>query len=157
MPLVARRLLVGLAVVLLQWLVFSRLKVWGAFPDLVLLYVALQAVRYGRVVGSVAGFLSGFLLDVLYGTWGLHMVLKTLMGFVIGLFRSDQGENLRLAPVQAALGALVVALVHNGLLVILLALDHGTRTPFLITGLWFGSAVYTAFVALVGALFRSRG
>lgn len=156
MPHPLRLVLSGLVAVLLQWLVFGRLQLWGAFPDVVLLWVALQAVRYGRVVGTVVGFGSGLLLDVLLGTWGLHMLVKTLIGFVIGLFRSEQGEYLRIAPPTAFVGALLVAVVHHGLMVIILALDQETRTTFLITGLWFGSAFYTAAVGFLLALFRSR-
>ncbi|CAN5545271.1 rod shape-determining protein MreD [soil metagenome] len=156
MPIIIRQVGVGLVVVLLQWLIFGRLKLWGAFPDIVLLYVAYIAIRYGRLPGAAAGFFTGFLMDAINQTWGLHMLVKTIMGFVVGLFRSEQGETLRLNPIQAAVGALVVALVHNGVFVILLALDEGMRTPMLITALWLGSALYTAVVAMLGTLIRSR-
>lgn len=157
MPYALRQVAVGLGVVLLQWLL-SHLDLWGVVPDVVLLYVAYVALRRGRVAGAVAGFSAGLLMDLLVNpsTLGINALMKTLMGFVIGLFRSEQGENLRLTPVQAFVGALVVAIVHNGLMTIVLALEQGTRTPFLIFGLWLGAALYTAVVALVGALFRSR-
>lgn len=157
MPYVLRQVALGLGVVLLQWLL-SHLTLWGVWPDVVLLYVAYVALRRGRVAGAVAGFASGLAMDVIVNssTLGINALLKTLMGFVIGLFRSDQGENLRLSPIQAFVGALVIAVVHNGLMTIILALEQDTRTPFLIFGLWLGSAFYTAVVALVGALFRSR-
>src|SRR5690606_23663908 len=61
MSVVFRQVLFGLGVVLLQWLVFGRLKLWGAYPDIVLLFVAWIGLRFGRVGGSVAGFLTGFL------------------------------------------------------------------------------------------------
>ena len=155
MPYVLRQVAVGLAVVLLQWLL-SNLKLWDVWPDVVLLYVAYVALRRGRVAGAVAGFGTGLAMDLLVtpDVLGLNTVLKTLMGFVIGLFRSEQGDNLRLTPPQAFLGALVVAVVHNGLMTIVLALDVGTRTPFLVFGLWLGGALYTAVVALAGSLFR---
>ena len=157
MPYVLRQVALGLGVVLLQWLL-SHLTLWGAWPDVVLLFVAYVALRRGRVAGAVAGFTAGLAMDLLVNpaTLGLNAVLKTLLGFVIGLFRSDQGEHLRLSPIQAFLGALMVAIVHNGLMTIVLALEQDTRTPFLIFGLWIGSSVYTAIVALAGALFRSR-
>ncbi len=156
MVIVLRLVLGGLLAVLLQWLLFGRLRLWGAYPDVVLLWVALQALRYGRMTGTIAGFGTGLLMDAIYGTWGLEMLLKTTLGFVVGFFRSELGENLRIRPEQAFLGAMLVAVVHHGLRVIILALDHETRTTFLITGLWFGSAFYTAFVAFVVSLFRSR-
>ncbi|MDT0630717.1 rod shape-determining protein MreD [Rubrivirga sp. S365] len=157
MPYVLRQVAVGLAVVLAQWLL-SNLGLWGVTPDVVLLYVAYVALRRGRVPGAVTGFWTGLLMDIVVNpsTLGVNALLKTLMGFVVGLFQSEQGEHLRLTPVQAFVGALVVAVVHNGLLTILLALDQGTRTPFLVFGLWLGGALYTAAVALVVALFRGR-
>lgn len=158
MPNLVRLVLVGLGVVLLQWLVFNHLRLWGAYADVVLLFVALTAVRHGRAVGAVSGFAGGLLMDLLTpGTpLGLFTTLKTVLGFVAGIFRSAQGEGVRLHPPQAAAGALVVTLVHNGLMVMILALSEDTRNFFLIGGLWIGSAVYTAAVAFVGALFRSR-
>ena len=157
MPYVLRQIAVGLAVVLLQWLL-SNLKLWDVWPDVVLLYVAYVALRRGRVAGAVTGFWTGLLMDVvvMQDHLGLNAILKTIMGFVIGLFRSEQGEHLRLTPVQAFVGALVIAIVHNGLMTIILALDVGTRTPFLVFGLWLGAALYTAVVALAGSLFRTR-
>ena len=157
MPYVLRQIAIGLAVVLLQWLL-TNLELWDVWPDVVILYVAYVALRRGRVAGAVTGFWTGLLMDiiVMQDQLGLNTILKTLMGFVIGLFRSEQGENLKLTPVQAFVGALVVAVVHNGLMTIILALDVGTRTPFLVFGLWLGAALYTAVVALAGSLFRTR-
>lgn len=156
MPVVLRQALIGLGVVALQWLVLGRLKLWGAYPDVVLLYVAWVGLRFGRASGTTAGFLTGFLMDVLYGTWGIQMFVKTLLGFVVGVFESEGSEGPRLGPLQVGLGALGLALVHNGLVVVFLALANATRTPTLITSLWIGSAIYTAVVAVVWSLVRSR-
>ena len=155
MPVVLRQVLLGLGVVLLQWLVFGRLRLWGAYPDVVLLFVAWVGLRYGRVSGTVAGFLSGLLMDILYGTWGIQMFVKTVMGFLVGLFESEGSEGPRIGPIQTGLGALGLALIHNGLFVVFLALANATRAPALITALWIGSAIYTALVAVVWSLIRS--
>ena len=157
MPALLRQLAVGAGVVLAQWLVFQRLPLWSVVPDVVLLYVALQALQYGRVAGAVAGFGTGLLMDILTGApLGMNAMIKTVMGFIIGFFRSDQGDKMRIDAIQAFVGALVVAVVHHGLMTILLALTEGTRTLFLIVGVWIGGALYTAVVALVASLFRSR-
>lgn len=155
MPVVLRQVLLGLGVVLLQWLVFGRLRLWGAYPDVVLLFVAWTGLRYGRVSGTVSGFLTGFLMDVIYGTWGIHMFVKTAVGFLVGLFESEGSEGPRIGPIQTGLGALGLALIHNGLFVVFLALANATRAPALITALWIGSAVYTALVAVIWSLIRS--
>ena len=157
MPYVLRQAALGLAVVLLQWFL-SHLELWDVWPDVVLLFVAYVALRRGRVEGAVTGFGTGLLMDILVTpeVLGINTVLKTLMGFVIGLFRSESGDNLRLSPAQAFLGALVIAVVHNGLLTIVLALDQNTRTPFLVFGLWLGASLYTAVTALVASLFKTK-
>ena len=157
MPVVLRQVLIGLAVVLLQWLVVGRLRLWGVAPDLVLIYVTYQALSHGRLTGAVSGFAAGFAQDVLTNptTFGLHALVKTLLGFAIGLFRSDQGTQLKVGPLQAFLGTLMVAIVHNGLMTIAIALEESTRTPFLLFGVWLGSALYTALLALVISLFRT--
>jgi rod shape-determining protein MreD len=156
MPLLLRRVLIGLLVVALQWLVLGRLRLWGAYPDVVLLFVAWVGLRDGRLSGSVTGFGLGLLMDAIYGTWGIQMFVKTVIGFLIGLFPADERESLLILPQQAFLGALVIALLHNGLLVIFLALQSGTRTPFLISALWIGSALYTSIVGTIASLFSTR-
>ena len=158
MPILLRRVGTGIGVVLLQWLVFQRLGLWGVVPDVVLLFVTLVALKRGRLAGAVAGFSAGLAMDLLTNPamFGVNALVKTLVGYVVGLFRSDQGENTRVATPQAFLGALVVAAVHNGLVTIALALGEGTRTPFLIAGVWVGGALYTAVVAFVASLFSTR-
>lgn len=157
MPNVLRLAAIGLAVVLLQWFL-SHLELWDVWPDVVLLYVAYVALRRGRMAGAATGFGTGLAMDFLVTpeVMGINTILKTLMGFVVGLFQSESGEYLRLTPIQAFVGALVIAVVHNGLMTIVLALDQNTRTPFLIFGLWLGGALYTSVAALVASLFRVR-
>ena len=76
-------------------------------------------------------------------------------GIVLHLTRvGDEWLALLLSLLIGAVLALIVVVFHNGLMTIALALDQDTRTPFLIAGLWFGGAVYTAFVAAVIGLFR---
>lgn len=156
MPLSARRVLIGLLLVALQWVVLGRLRILGAYPDAVLLYVAWLALREGRVTGMVAGFLLGFLMDWTYDTWGVHMFVKTLTGFLVGLFPASDRETLLIRPQQAFLGGLVIALLHNGLQVIFMAAQTGSRSPATLTAVWVGSALYTGFLALLATLFSWR-
>lgn len=153
MSLSVRRLLVALGVFVLQWLVLGRLRLWGAYPDAVLLFLSWYALREGRQPGTLVGFGLGVLMDVTYGTWGIHMFVKTLVGFGIGSFSVDERTSLLIRPLQAFLGGLAVALLHNGLLVVLLALQTESTSAFLMYGLWLGSAAYTALVGYVAALF----
>lgn len=155
MPVFLRNILVGLVVLLIQWLIAGRLQLWGAYADIVLLFLTLQALQYGRLVGSLSGFALGLALDVIYGTWGIQMFVKTIVGFVIGLFPASERGSIYFTPLQAFTGALVISLLHNGLMVVFYSLQSGTRNLFMITTLWIGSAVYTAVIAGVAALFYS--
>ena len=148
MPAIIRHALIAVGVVLLQWLVFDRLAILGAKPDLVLLFVAYIGLQYGRLPGAIAGFGSGILLGVVYGTWGVHMLLKTLMGFVVGQFKSENLSPAYLTPMTAAVGALAMTLIHNGLLAVIMAIEKTIPgTNELIFSIWIGSAVLTAIVA----------
>ena len=156
MPLLLRRVLVGLLIVAFQWLILGRLRLWGTYPDAVLLFVAWMGLRNGRQAGAISGFAGGLLMDVIYGTWGIQMFVKTLVGFLVGLFPANERETLLILPQQAFIGSLVIALLHNGLVVLLLALEAGTKSGFMITGLWFGSAIYTAALGTLASLFNTR-
>ena len=156
MPFAVRHVIYGFLILILQWLVLGRLHLWGAYPDAVLLFVAWVGLRHGRQLGSIAGFSLGLLMDAIYGTWGIHMFVKTLVGFLVGLFPANERETLLIMPQQAFLGGLVIALLHNGLLVSIIAIQSGARNMYLVLALWVGSSLYTAFVGTVAALFSSR-
>ncbi len=147
---------IGLLILGAQWLIFGRLRIFGAYPDAVLLFVTWVGLRRGREAGTTFGFMFGFLMDAIYGTWGLHILSKTLIGFLAGLFPASERETLNILPQQAFLGGLVVALLHNGVLVLLLAIGAGTRNAFMLLALWIGSALYTAVVAFLASLFMVR-
>ena len=142
-----RHLLWGILSILAQWLVLGRLQLWGAYPDVVLLYIAWIAFQYGRRTGMITGFVAGFLMDAIYGDWGIQMFVKTLVGFIVGLFPADERDTLIIRPQQGFLVGVFLALMHNGLLMTLLLLKSGTRNPTLILSLWLGSALYTGILA----------
>lgn len=151
-----RLALVGGAVFLVQWLVLGNLPVFGAVPDAVLLFVAWTGLRFGRRYGLIAGFVLGFLLDATYDTWGMQMFVKSLVGFLVAFIPTTERETLLIQPQQAFTGGLLIALVHNGLLVLFQALAAGGATLGMVTGEWLGGALYTAVVAFVAALVVSR-
>ena len=155
MPSPLRRVAAAAGIFLVQWLVLGRLSVYGSMPDAVLLFVAWSALHTNRRAGALMGFGLGFVMDVVYGTWGTHMLVKTIVGFLLGTFALDERESLLIQPQQAFLGSLVIALLHNGLLVTLLALQTTATNNFLVSALWLGSAVYTAAVGTLAAFVSS--
>lgn len=146
----------GVLVLLLQWVVLGRLDIMGAYPDAVMLFVAWVGLQFGRRRGSVAGFVLGFFMDAIYDTWGIHMILKTITGFVLGMVSSDERDLLVVSPRQAFLGGLAVGILHNGLHVAFLTLQVGAFNPGSVLALWPGAAVYSAVVATIAALFATK-
>jgi hypothetical protein len=43
--------------------------------------------------------------------------------------------------------------LHNGIVVIFLALQTDASNSFMVLSLWLGAALYTAFVSVIGTLF----
>lgn len=151
-----RLTLTAAGIFLLQWLIVGRLRIFGAYPDVVLLFLAWYALHEGRRRGALVGFALGLAMDVAYGTWGTHMFVKTLLGFVMGLFTVQSRTELVIQPHQAVLASFFIALLHNGLVVAFLALQTEVTTSFLLYGLWLGSALYTAVVGGIGSLFTTQ-
>ena len=113
MPSPFRRVAMAAGIFVLQWLVLGRLSIYGSTPDVVLLFVAWSALHTNRRAGALMGFSLGVAMDVAYGTWGTHMLVKTVVGFLLGTFAIDERESLLIQPQQAFLGSLVIALLHN--------------------------------------------
>ena len=149
-------ILVGASIIAVQWLLLGRLHIGNAWPDAVLLYVAWAAMQFGRRKGALTGFASGFFMDALYGTWGIQMFVKTMIGFLIGLFRPTERESFPVIPSYIFVGSLAVALLHNGLFALFIALDASTKNPSIVTGVWLGSSLYTAALAGLVTLFLTR-
>ncbi len=156
MLLLIRYAVIGTLIVLLQWLLLGRLTVLGATADAVLLYVAWIGLNFGRRTGAIVGFAMGLIMDAILDTWGMHMMLKTVVGFVLGLLPSEEYDELVILPRQALVGGLVIALLHNGLQVVFLAIQSGSTSTSLTLTVWFGSAIYTALVGTLAALFAIR-
>lgn len=150
---------VGIAsvlVLLLQWIVLGRLDIMGSYADAVMLFVAWVGLQYGRRSGSIVGFTMGLIMDAIYDTWGIHMILKTVTGFLLGMVSTDERDLLVVSPRQAFLGGLAVGILHNGLHVAFLTLQVGAFNPGSVLALWPGAAIYSAVVATIAALFATR-
>ena len=151
-----RLFFIGTAVVSLQWLFFGRLDLWGATPDVVLLFVLWVAVRYDQTTGMIAGFLVGFALDAIYGLWGIHMFVKTVIGFLVGLLNMINSEVFVRSARRVVETTLVISLVHNTLLALFVVMQRGVGWGYLFWVLCIGSTLYTTLVAFLVVTFWRR-
>lgn len=80
--------------IILQTTVFSRLALFGAKPDLVLILVIFLALKKGSFLGETYGFIGGLLEDsVAFGLLGIQAMVKTLVGFGVGLLKNKFEED----------------------------------------------------------------
>lgn len=74
-------------VVLIESAVLSNWYILSVPPDILLLVVLYIGFHNGVIVGQVSGFASGLLLDFLSAApFGLNAMIRTIMGFLSGLF-----------------------------------------------------------------------
>lgn len=72
---------------LIQTAVFSNRHALPVVPDILLLVAVYIGFHNGSTAGETSGFFSGLLLDFLSAApLGLNALIKTIIGFVSGLF-----------------------------------------------------------------------
>jgi rod shape-determining protein MreD len=98
---------------LLQMSVFSRLKLAGISPNILICVVSTYGFMKGRKYGIIIGFFTGLLLDVFSGSiFGLYALLYMYIGFLNGLFKKQFfGDDLRLPMILIGTSDLIYGIV----------------------------------------------
>lgn len=110
--------LVVFVAALLQGAIVSTIYIGGGTADLLLVTVIALGLARGSVVGAVAGFAGGIVLDLLtLDTLGITSLVLTLAGFWAGRYAETTAHDRRLAPFVAVglitpLAALFAFAVH---------------------------------------------
>ncbi len=100
---------VVVAAAVVQVSVLAAVPVLGAAPDLLLVSVVSIALLRGAIVGSVAGFTAGLLVDVAtMDILGVSALLLTVVGFWAGRYGETTGRGRPQAPLLAVCAATVV-------------------------------------------------
>ena len=71
---------------ILQHVIFSRVVILGASPDIMAVFIAYVSVIIGQRTGIVFGFSSGLISGLLSGNPGLAALIGTVEGFTAGFF-----------------------------------------------------------------------
>jgi rod shape-determining protein MreD len=101
---VTRRIALRVALVLvvavvLQLSFFSYLSFFGSIPDVLPVVVACLGLLGGAVVGAVAGFAGGFLIDsALLQTLGVSSLALLAIGYFAGRYRENYEISSSLVP-----------------------------------------------------------
>lgn len=87
-----RRVIVALLIFvgyLLQSTIFQKLSLGGIAPNILLIITASFGFMRGKNEGAIIGFVSGLIIDVLFGDiLGFFALIYMVIGYLNGFFRS---------------------------------------------------------------------
>ena len=125
--------LIGTAA-LLQSTVFSSLEIAGGTPDLLLVTLLGISLLRGSIVGAIAGFGGGLVLDVAnMATLGVSSLLLALAGYWTGRYGETTGRDRTHAPFLAVIVLTILVTVGGVALHFMLGDEVSARHAFLET------------------------
>ncbi len=79
---------------LMQCTLFSFLEIADIRPNLLLILTSVFGFMWGQKEGMVAGFLSGLLLDIQFGSFlGFYALIYLVIGYINGIFYKNFYEE----------------------------------------------------------------
>jgi rod shape-determining protein MreD len=112
------------ACVVLQSTILGRIAILGVRPDLALIVLVFVALRRGSMTAQVAGFASGIVEDLVSASpVGFHMLLRTLIGFLYGLFSGNVFVDPLLMPIVLTIVATILKGIVSGLVSLVFGLQ----------------------------------
>jgi len=94
---------------LFETAVVSNLTFLPAIPDFLLMITLFIALNNGALLAESTGFFSGFLLDFLSASpFGFNALLRTVMGFVMGLFHGILNSSSILLQILYGIVATII-------------------------------------------------
>jgi rod shape-determining protein MreD len=145
--------------ILLQTTLARYLAIAGLSPDIALIWIVYLALRRGQIAGTVAGFCTGLVLDLLSGSdgmLGLAALAKTAAGFTAGYFFNENKTMQTLGSYRFILIIVSVALVHNLIYFIIFLQGSGVHWWQAIVLYGVPSAIYTAALGLIPTFVFAR-
>jgi len=133
---------------ILQVSFFSRYRLFGVAPDLMLCIVVCIGFFCGRYMGAITGLAGGFLVEAL-GSFGLSLfpLVYFLCGYIIGHYAKSVGEVSYLSFVGYLSGSL---LVRSAVTVIYAFVSHsGVNLPHLLLHILLPEFLLTLILGLI--------
>jgi rod shape-determining protein MreD len=110
----------------LQSTLISQIAFFGVVPDLALCILVFSSYINGTMIGQISGFFSGLFLDFLSAApLGLNCLVRTLIGFLTGIFKGSLFLDIFLLPVILC----AIATLIKALIIFLLHLIIGSNVP----------------------------
>ncbi len=112
------------ACVTLQSTIFGKIAILGVRPDLALIVLVFVALRRGSMTAQIGGFAAGIVEDLVSSSpVGFHMLLRTLIGFLYGIFSGNVFLDPLLMPIVLTIAATILKGIISGLVSLLFGLQ----------------------------------
>lgn len=147
-----------LCAALIESAVLANITVLPAVPDIVLLCVLFFSIENGKLMGESTGFISGVFLDFLSACpFGLNCLLRTIIGFVGGMFNKTLNTDGFFIPALLGFCATIIKALLLWLFSFLYPSSVVAYNPFTLLFLFelLFNTVLTPFVFKFLSLFRN--
>ena len=114
-----RKIVTGLIILicfLLESTIFHKLTFASISPNLMIIVVSSFGFMRGKKTGMTVGFVSGLLVDLLWGNMlGFHMLIFTVIGYLNGTFeRLFYDEDIKLPIILITASEIIYGLIIYG-------------------------------------------
>jgi len=126
-------------------------------PDIVLVGLAYVGIKRGKITGSIAGFLSGLLLDLFsFSFIGLMALSKSAGGFLSGFFNNENKMERYLSSYGFVLIVFFCSMVNN--VIYFTIYFQGTSLVFsdVLLRYVLPTAVYTSIISIIPVIFARK-
>ncbi|MCI0450317.1 MAG: rod shape-determining protein MreD [Chlorobi bacterium] len=152
------------AALLLVLVIVQKTLVWliavtsyEVTPDIVLVGLAYVGIKRGKIDGSIAGFLSGLLLDLFsFSFIGLMALSKSAAGFLSGFFNNENKIERYLSSYGFVLIVFFCSIVNN--IFYFTIYFQGTNLVFsdVLLRYILPTAVYTSIISIIPVIFARK-
>lgn len=97
-----------LCATLIESSILTNISILPVVPDLLLIIVLFISLENGKLMGETTGFISGLFLDFVSACpFGLNCLLRTIIGYIGGLFNKTLNTSGIILPALLGLCATV--------------------------------------------------
>lgn len=123
-------------------------------PDVTLIGIVYISINKGKIVGSVSGFFSGLVLDLIsFSFLGLSTLSKTSAGFFAGFFFRENKINKYLSTYIFVLIVLFTSLVNNFFYYVLYYQGSSLQIIDIALRYILPTSIYTSFISVIPLMF----
>ncbi|MBM4166205.1 MAG: rod shape-determining protein MreD [Ignavibacteria bacterium] len=154
---ILRSILWGVALIAFQTTVVRLISIEGVMPDVVVLWIVVIALREGQIAGTVSGFVSGLILDIISGDFlGIGALSKTICGFLSGYFYDEFKSSEVVGTYRFFFAVIFSSLVHN--IVFFVVYLQGSEIEFVRTIIQYGigTTAYTSAIGIIPLLWKRK-